>query len=371
MIAELQLYITDLIKNRKKGLLPSIGKGFLFALSLPYKAIIKTRNWAFDRGLLPKAKLQDNVIISVGNITVGGTGKTPFTLMLARSFMPFTKVAILSRGYRAANKTKDSRVLSQGFGPIYSAEECGDEAFLMATNLPEAVVVVGRDRCKSAELTKKFGSRLLILDDGLQHRRLGRDLELVMVHADKPFGSGHFLPRGFLRDDPKSLSRADLVIGNGIHTQSQYDELKKQLRKYTSAPLVGIKMQFFTSQPIAGKRVGVFSGIAHPEQFHRDVSDAGAVIVAERHFPDHFNYKAHSLDAFMHECASKGAEMMVCTEKDWVKVMNFPQKALPIVWASTIPEITVGQEHWKTFMVRSKDLCKNKLDDSTAPKPRA
>ena len=236
-------YLLDVIKGEKNGFFPFLLRIFLWVLSWPFKLIVNCRNWMFDQGWVSRYSPPVPVVISVGNIVVGGTGKTPVTLMLAQEFYDDFLVAILSRGYRSqAEKLRVPVIISKGQGPMQPAKFCGDEPYLLAQNLPKVYVIVGKDRHKASNIAAKAGAHLIVLDDGMQHRRLARDFEIVVMDTYDLFGQGYFLPRGLLREDKKSLHRADLIILNHVHDINKFEETKKELAKFSDAPIIGTRM---------------------------------------------------------------------------------------------------------------------------------
>jgi len=272
----LKAFILEIIKGQRTGIFPSLIRRFLYLLSLAYGVGIKGRNLAYDykwRGQHPSPV---PVTISIGNIVSGGTGKTPVTKMLAKEFYASIPLAILSRGYRSTAEHLNMPVLlSAGNGPLFSAAHCGDEPVLLSRSLPKAYVIVGKNRCKGASMAAKAGAKIILLDDGMQHRRLERDFEVVVMHTSDLFGHGYFLPRGLLRDSVSSLKRAHLIIVNGVRDAIHFKEVQKVLEKYITAPLVAVRntpnflhtSQMSKSPDLKGKKVALFCGIAHPEHF--------------------------------------------------------------------------------------------------------
>lgn len=356
-------YFIDIITGKQKGFLSFWLKALLWILSWPYKIFVSMRNWAFDHGWLRKYYPPVPVVISVGNIVVGGTGKTPVTLMLAEEFYQDFSIAVLSRGYRSqAEKLAVPVVLSKGEGPLQSASFCGDEPFLIAQNLPKAVIIVGKNRHKASDMAAKAGAQLILLDDGMQHRRLARDFEVVVMDACDPFGQGYFLPRGLLREGVSSLSRADLIILNHSADAEKYIQIKKQLARHSKALIVGTRMEVVQIENFGGGtiaslkdlKVGIFCGIAHPEYFKDTVLQQGAHIVEWAFTPDHKCLELSDFNKFATRCKEKGAEILLCTEKDKVKIDQSYNSVLPIAWMKMRLALVEGQHEWKTFMDKVK-----------------
>lgn len=308
----------------------------------------------YDYKYLPTYSSSAPTVISVGNIVAGGTGKTPVVLLLAEELIKQSKIAILSSGYRSNMDQKSEPViLSNGSGPLFSAAECGDEPFLLARRIPKALIIVGKDRVKAAKMAVQAGAKILIVDDGFQHRRLQRNYDLVVMNGEDIFGRGHYLPRGFLRESPKTLERADLIILNHVKDESHAEKLTAQLRPYTKAPVVATQMQIKALQgekTLQGKSVGLFCAIAHPELFERTVEKMGAKVLKSWILPDHAEINREVLREFIGECRSLGAEAIVCTEKDQVKIDGYGEFDLPIIWPEMSLSIVSGESHWQAFI---------------------
>ncbi|MEI8124789.1 MAG: tetraacyldisaccharide 4'-kinase [Parachlamydiaceae bacterium] len=355
----MEKYFLKVITGKEKGVIPSFIRGILWLLSWPFRCVIACRNWVFDKGWVCRYFPPVPVVISIGNIVVGGTGKTPVTLMIAEEFYKEFFIAVLSRGYRSqAEKLPIPIVLCKGDGPMQSASFCGDEPFLIAQNLPKSFVVVGKNRHKASDIAAKAGAHIILLDDGMQHRQLARDFEVVVMDAADPFGQGHFLPRGLLRESVKSLSRANLIILNHVADEASFMKIKKQLANYSKASIIGTKMEVvrfetLEGEPvesIKGKKVGIFCGIANPEYFEKTVQQEGGVIVDKALTGDHKSFDARFLIDFASRCKASGAEILLCTEKDRVKILDIKVPSLPIAWVKMRLNLTHGQNEWTLFM---------------------
>lgn len=358
-----EMYFIDVIKGRKIGVAPSILRGVLLFLSWIFQFISTARNWVFDHGWVRCYSPPIPVVISIGNIVAGGTGKTPVTLLLAREFYNAVPIAILSRGYRSqAEKMAVPVVLSRGQGPMHPASYCGDEPFMIAQNLPKAFIFVGKDRHKASNMAAKAGAQLLLLDDGMQHRRLARDFEVVVMDARDPFGQGYFLPRGFLRESLSSLSRADLIVLNHVADHNSFIAIRQQIAHYTTAPVVATQIQVEGVFDMAGqqalsikeKTVGVFCGIAHPDYFVATVEGEGAKIVTNYYIPDHMEYDPDALALFAQQSKDQGAEVLICTEKDRVKLVESLELALPVLYIKMQLKFVEGKAQWDSFIQRAK-----------------
>lgn len=371
-IKTFELYLLSVIKKKRRGIFPSCLRGVLWLLSLPFQLAVTIRNSFFDRGWLRCYTPPVPLVISIGNITTGGTGKTPATLMIAEEFQHEAELAILSRGYRSqAERSSLPLVLSKDNGEMHPASFCGDEPVLLAQNLPKVHVIVGKDRYLSSKIAARLGVQVILLDDGMQHRGIARDLEVVVMDLLDPFGQGYFLPRGLLREGKKALSRADLIILNHLENVEQFEGVKRQISSATSAPVVGTKLEVLGAfhlddQPVEsvkGAKVGIFCGIAHPEYFRNTIDKLGFEVVDEWFFPDHDAIDLEKLIPFSKRCQEKGAELLLCTEKDRVKLTEV-ESCLPIGWIKARLSVVEGQEYWNQFILRAKNKIKSKIRES-------
>jgi tetraacyldisaccharide 4'-kinase len=283
--------------------------------------------------------------------------------MLAGALYERFTVAILSRGYRSKAEKLDTPVmLCEGQGPTLPASYCGDEPYLFAQRLPKSIVIVGGNRKKASFLAAKAGAQAILLDDGMQHRRLARDFDVVVVDVGDPFGQGYFLPRGFLREDICSLARANLIILNHIQDSEQFTSVKMQLNPYSQAPVIGAKGIVAAIRDLKGqevilseeKNVGMFCAIAHPEYFRRTLEQEGFTVMGEYILADHDTFPAKDLEQFAKACLQQGAKYLICTEKDRVKLENQLNIALPILWVQLELRIVAGQEEWQNFLQRAE-----------------
>lgn len=363
-----ELYLLSIIKGKRKGFFASLLKFHLWLLSIPFGIVVTLRNWLFDKGWLRSYMPPVPLVISVGNITTGGTGKTPATLMIAGEFERDVQLAILSRGYRSqAERLSVPLVLSKAKGEMHPASLCGDEPYLLAENLPSAYVIVGKDRFQSSKTAARLGADVILLDDGMQHRGIARDFEVVVMDLIDPFGQGYFLPRGLLREGKRALSRADLIILNHLHDFERFEQVKRQISSATSAPVVGTRLEVigcFDAQGgkidnIQGKKVGIFCGIAHPEYFRDTIDKLGAEVVDEWFFPDHDALDLEKLLPFGRKCREKGAELLLCTEKDYVKLSGPHVGGLPTCWVKARLQVVEGAEQWKKFIEQAKGRTKS------------
>lgn len=355
----LELFFQDIIKEKRREFIPSLLKFPLKLLSYPYGLVVRCRNWAYDHGWFKQYSPPIPLVVSIGNITVGGTGKTPFTILFAKAFEDELRLAIASRGYRAkAEHLKMPVVVSSGAGPQHSVALCGDEPYLLAENLKKVHVYAGKNRIQSANMAAKAGIQLLILDDGMQHRQLAREIDIVVLDARDPFGKGYFLPYGLLRDELKSLSRAHLIVLNHVRDPAHFNEIKILVGDYSKAPVIGVKtvidgvfdLSGNKIEVTKGQQVGIFCGIANPEQFLYTVERLGADVVESMYFPDHTLGKHKLLNQFAEKSRIKGAALLLCSEKDKVKIVAKANLSLPVGWVKMRLEIIEGNDIWNYFI---------------------
>jgi tetraacyldisaccharide 4'-kinase len=304
----------------------------LWPAELAFRGLVRLRRLAYDRRWLGVSEAPAPVI-SVGNVAVGGAGKTPVTLAIAtRLAARGRRVAVLSRGYGAART--DTRLVADGERLLLSAEEGGDEPVLLARRLPGVLVLCGPRRAELAALaTGRHGATALLLDDGFQHRALARDLDVVVLDAANPFGNRHLLPVGPNREPRAALDRAGLVWLSRVDQAdpARLERLRVIAFRHTGrgpvesrhAPLDLLDATLTRSRGLAaarGKRVLLLSGLARPGAFRRTVEGLGAEVVAERRHPDHHRFSAADLEAARRAADAERADLILTTEKDAVKL---------------------------------------------------
>jgi tetraacyldisaccharide 4'-kinase len=309
-------YYRALVSGRSRGFWPSLQRGGLRAVSVPYGWAVRLRNRLYDRGWKRCRRLPVPVI-SVGNLTLGGTGKTPCVEYVAR----FCR----QNGLRVA-------ILSRGYG---STAGHNDEALVLEENLPDVPHLQGADRAALAAIAvKEWASDVLVLDDGLQHRRLARDLDLVLLDATEPWGYGHLFPRGMLREPRSGLRRAGFVM---LTHCDQVDESERVRLRETVArlapgvpvaetshgpvDLVNSKQRTAPLREVAERPVVAFCGIGNPNAFRRTLAHLGAEVCAFRTFADHHAYTRTDIDDLNTWARRRAARCIVLTtQKDLVKL---------------------------------------------------
>jgi len=319
------------IEGKESGFLSGLIVLPLWPFSLIYRFLVALRSLLYAKGALLKKELPCKVIC-VGNLTTGGTGKTPAVIKIAGMFQAMgKKVAVISRGY--GGSYNGVKVIDPGRD---NATDVGDEPLLMARQLKGIPVVVSRDRhaggmnlCSS----KRFD--IIILDDGFQHLRLKRDLDIVLIDANLPFGNGHLLPMGILREPLNALKRADAFILTRVDISSNINNLCSLITRLNpKAPIfksshrpVGLKvledgaLRDETAGFIKGKKIIAFAGIANPDSFFDMITGMGGVISNKISFRDHMAFSAKDLE-LLDSSAGEG-KILMTTEKDLARINHF------------------------------------------------
>lgn len=358
-----ELYTTDVILGRRADTGAAIYGSFLQVLSWLFNGIVQARLWLYRHRIFHDQPLGCLVVV-VGNLTVGGTGKTPVVEKFAKALRDRgRKVAILSRGYKSKSvpawkkwwwsmthaEEPPPRIVSDGQTVLLNSEEAGDEPYMLARNLPGVIVLVDKNRVKAgAYAIKKFGCDTLVLDDGFQYLPLKGRLNLLLVDKTNPFGNGHLLPRGILREPIKHLKRASYVFltkSNG-ERDPELEALIRQQNPEADLIECAHRPQYLqrfgvpadapgARQPLSflkGKRVLAFSGIATPESFEKFLRDLGALLVARERYLDHYRYEESDLRELFEMAQREGAEYLMTTEKDAVRIADNRSCPLPLYY---------------------------------------
>ena len=371
-------YTIDVILGRREDAGAAVYGAFLQSVSFLVSGYVQLRFWLYRKRILHDQPLGCLVVV-VGNLTVGGTGKTPVVEKFARALADRgRKVAILSRGYkskrppfwrRALNALTHSeepppRVVSDGERVLLDSEQAGDEPFMLASNLPGVVVLVDKNRVKSGSYAiRRFGCDTLVLDDGFQYLPLKGRLNLLLVDTTNPFGNGHLLPRGILREPVKHLRRASYVFLTKS-TGRRDLELEQLIQKHN--PGVDIiecahrpqhlqRVGSAERQPLAylrNRRVGAFSGIATPESFEHFLRELGANLIYTKRFLDHYRFTQEDLDLIFSQAQLAGLDFIVTTEKDSVRLNGNLHYPLPLYYLRLEIEIIRGAQDFQEAVSR-------------------
>lgn len=337
--------------------------GVLAAMAGGYRGLLGAREWLYARGLI-RAQALDCPVVSIGNLTVGGTGKTPAVELAVRTLASLgLRPAVLSRGYKRSGG--GVQIVADAASIRLDAEEAGDEPFLLARRLPGVPVVVGASRYEAGRVARaRFGVTALVLDDGFQHRTLGKDLEILMARADRPWGNGRLLPGGPLREPLRGLARAHLVVATGARRLDEAAEVSATVRRV--APAVPVltavhvptecfessAMRFVRLDALDGARLLAFAGIGSPAGFRRTLRETAAKVVDFQEFADHHWYTREELTRLERRATEVRADGFVTTEKDWVRLRPLPPLARPVYVLSVRLMLTSGEAEWRTAFAR-------------------
>jgi tetraacyldisaccharide 4'-kinase len=331
----------------------------LSGLSVLYRTAIYIRRIFYDLHICKQKKISCPVI-SIGNITLGGTGKTPTVIQIAELLSRNDRrVVVVSRGY---GRTDEAAIIvvSDGRSVLMDTQTGGDEPVLIASKLPRIPVVVGKKRYQTALLAiQRFRPDVVVLDDAFQHIRLKRDLDIVLVDAGNPFGNGKLFPAGILREPLGALKRAHAVLITKIEGTTDVNPLIETIHLNTRARIftsqqVPVDLIDYRSNDIKplsalrGSKVLALSGIARPDSFIKLLTSLGADIVATCIYPDHFGYKKKDLAAVFQRAADEKVSMIVTTEKDAIRLKNLPADG---IWALRIDLSVAEKNEWKTFLL--------------------
>jgi tetraacyldisaccharide 4'-kinase len=341
---------------------------FLKGISWIFRGAVAMRLVFYRIGVLRRYPLGCQVI-SVGNITAGGTGKTPVVEIFARELMKAgRKVAILSRGYRKkeapllqrmfSEKIEPPRIVSDGKHLLLDSEMGGDEPYMLASNLPGAVVLVDKNRVKSGRYAvKKFGCDTLILDDGFQYQKLQHRLEVVLVDKTNPFGNANLLPRGVLREPVKNLKRADFIFitksdGDSGNLRGRLKALNDHAEIIECRHEPRYLQNVYTGEHVPldwlkGKTLTTLSGIAVPQSFENSLRAMGAHVIYCERYADHHRYCAQEIINALNKASDLKADALLTTEKDAVRFPLLETTPVPVYYLRVDIEILNGAENFK------------------------
>lgn len=369
-----ETFVLEVIFEERRGTVAELTRAGLFFLSKLFQVLVKTRRFLYNVRILRDSTLGVQVI-AIGNLTVGGTGKTPVVEKFARELRDEGRnVAILSRGYRSKppplheqllNKillredTTPPRVVSDGKSLLLDSETAGDEPYMLASNLKDVVVLVDKDRVKAGRYAiEKFGCDTLLMDDGFQYWKLrGRRHDIVLVDCQQPFGNERLLPRGTLREPPSHLARASTIFIT--KSDGKTNELRRRIAELNpSAAIIECVHHplyledVFTGQRsnldlIKGRKVASLSGIAQPESFEHNLVNLGTELVYSKRFADHHRFTQQEVLNAINRSKKRQAEMIITTQKDAVRFPKIDRRDLPILFMRVEIKIVSGADDFQ------------------------
>jgi len=369
-----ETFFLDVVIGQRPGYWPGLVRGILYFLSKLFELGVKLRGLLY-KGLILRGSTLGVQVIAIGNLTVGGTGKTPVVEKFARELRDQGRmVAILSRGYRSkpppfgkrmTNKLlfrEDStppRVVSDGKSLLLDSEASGDEPYMLASNLKDVVVLVDKDRVKAGRYAiEKFGCDTLLLDDGFQYWKLrGRRKDIVLIDCQQPFGNERLLPRGTLREPVSHLSRAFAIFIT--KSDGNTADLRRRIAQHN--PTAGIiecihhPLYFedvFTGQRhgldlVKGRKVASLSGIAQPESFEQSLAALEGTLVYSKRFADHHRFSQQEILNAINRSKKRQAELIITTQKDAVRFPKLDRRDLPIYFVRVEIKILSGAKDFQ------------------------
>lgn len=375
----LETFVLEVIFEERAGFAASMTRGGLFVLSKVFAGVVRLRRFLYEVRIIRDSTLGVQVI-TVGNLTVGGTGKTPVVEKFARELQDAgRKVAILSRGYRSKppplhrrlvnqlllrTESVPPRIVSDGKSLLLDSEKAGDEPYMLASNLKDVVVLVDKDRVKAGRFAiERFGCDTLLLDDGFQYWKLaGRRRDIVLIDRQQPFGNEHLLPRGTLREPEQHLSRADTIFitksdGNTAELRARIARLNPDAGIIECVHHPMYLEDLFTGERIGldflkGRRVASLSGIAQPESFEQSLAKLGAELTYSKRFADHHRFSQQEVLNTINRSKKRQAEAIITTQKDAVRFPKIDRRDLPIYFMRVEIRILSGADDFRDCVRR-------------------
>lgn len=339
-----------LISGANSGLAAVLLRFLLGVAAQVYSIVIILRNFLYSKGWL-KVYHINATVISVGNITTGGTGKTPLVIWLCKSMkQKEIRCAVLTRGYKAT-------------------ENYVDEPAILTKSCPEAKVIVNPDRLAgAAEAVNKFGAKVLIMDDGFQHRRLGRNLDIVTIDATRPFGYGKMLPAGLLREPVGSLKRAEAVVITRCDQTSEVKlkELEEKLKSVNPDMIIARSIHSVScaksadekqigTEELRNKKIFAFCGIGNPDAFLSTIKRLGLNLVGSKVYNDHHHYTDNNIADIYEQAKRSNADLILSTQKDWTKTapLGPTEKEIPLAYLEVELNFTDGEDKLRQLIEKT------------------
>jgi tetraacyldisaccharide 4'-kinase len=340
-------------------------QSLLWPFTLPYAAAVNLRTRAYRSGLLRQKRL-DGIVISVGNLTTGGTGKTPMVLWIAERLAAEGKrVGILTRGYRGTTHSVGRGTNDDGAA---QSDSSSDEVQLLRHRLGDRVPIgVGANRFEHGSELAKKDIEWFILDDGFQHLALARDVNIVLVDATNPFGGGYLLPAGRLREPRSALGRADIIV----ITRSEYTPaLQAAIRHYSAAPIFHARPQLDSICPVGAsvpsgpsvdaaeklrnEKIFTFCGIGNPPAFVEDLRSWGYTVAGSKSFPDHHRYSQQDVHQIEAAARDAGATALICTEKDKFNLADVRWESENVWFCRISLQVSRDEEFWRAVKAKAE-----------------
>jgi len=334
----------------------------LYACSGVYELAVRLRVCLYDKGFFRQEGLPCKVV-SIGNLTVGGTGKTPMVHYVANLLKGIgLEVAVISRGY-GGKAQRSGGLVSDGKTTLMGPEASGDEPQLLASKLREIPVFVGKDRCRaSRRAVGEFGASVIILDDGFQHLRIERDLDLLLLDSTRPFGNGYCIPRGTLREPVEQMKRATAIVltrweetGGPTREQSIIEAFAegRPIFKCIHVPealYLGGKEESLDLASLGGRRLFAFSGIGRNESFRETIGELEGDLAGFRGFPDHHQYSHRDLRSIWKRARDLRVDNIITTEKDFVKIHTEIPATPPLLVLTISISFGDNGEHFDSYV---------------------
>ena len=382
-------FTAGVIYDRRHGRAAEVMATFLYVLSILFSGIVQLRWYLYEHRIFRNKPLGCLVVV-VGNLTVGGTGKTPVVEKFARTLNERgRKVAILSRGYKSKKEPLPKKlwrklthgdedppkIVSDGKRVLLDSGVAGDEPYMLARNLPGVVVLCDKNRVKAGSFAiRNFGCDTLILDDGFQYLPLKGRLNLLLVDKTNPFGNQHLLPRGILREPIKHLSRASYIFltkSDGSRDEALLELIREHNPKAEIIECAH-KPQYLQAissderlplSVLQNAKVGAFSGIASPESFESMLREFGAEIRYNQRFLDHHRFTRYEIERLYRRAGKADLDMIVTTEKDAVRLFEDIEPPVPVYYLRLEIDILSGEEDFEGATER---ICRPRMEESVA-----
>jgi tetraacyldisaccharide 4'-kinase len=337
----------------------------LIPFSFLYWIGVSLRNWFFDKGIF-RTTFVSVPVVSVGNISSGGSGKTPLVEMLIRKLSENRKVSVVSRGYKRISSGQV--VVCDGKGFREQVERSGDEPSQFAAKFPESIVVADEDRVRGARKAIELGADVILLDDGFQHRALGRKSNIAVLTAEELLRGDLLLPAGNRREPMSALKRADLIVISRCSGKEEYERALAVVAGFQK-PAAGLQVKIRSLRDaatgkeivpgsVAKKSTVLFSGIGNPESFARTVRELDVVVKGHRVFPDHHWYGEHDMQTVMADLVGQKAEFLLTTEKDFMRLRGrsglTAQVNMPLLILEIEQQVLCGKEAMDSFLKQIK-----------------